>query len=90
MEPVRTCIGCRSRAARSELIRVVEREGGLLVDRSAVEPGRGAWVHPRLECVETATARGAFGRALRRAVSNDLEVRHLAQQLAADPPAARQ
>ncbi|HET6209355.1 MAG TPA: YlxR family protein [Jatrophihabitans sp.] len=28
-------------------------------------PGRGAWLHPRLDCMERAERRRAFGRALR-------------------------
>jgi predicted RNA-binding protein YlxR (DUF448 family) len=34
-------------------------------DPSANLPGRGAWVHPTLHCVEAAVKRKAFGRALR-------------------------
>ncbi|WP_082487920.1 YlxR family protein [Leifsonia sp. Root112D2] len=71
MEPVRTCIGCRSRAPRSSLLRVVARESQLVVDETATLPGRGAWVHPTIECYTTATQRRAFGRALRAAVALD-------------------
>ncbi|GGA58786.1 hypothetical protein GCM10011490_05930 [Pseudoclavibacter endophyticus] len=89
MGPVRTCIGCRSRAERSQLTRVVARDGRLLVDRSAHKPGRGAWVHPLVECLELALARHAFGRALRARVTNDDDVQNLVHQLAADHSAAR-
>ena len=65
MEPVRTCVGCRARADRSSLLRVVARIPVVVVDETAVLPGRGAWVHPRIECVEKARTRKAFGRALR-------------------------
>jgi len=37
----------------------------VVADPSAVLPGRGAWVHPTTECVETSIKRKAFGRALR-------------------------
>ncbi|WP_237656889.1 YlxR family protein [Agreia sp. COWG] len=37
----------------------------VVVDETASLPGRGAWVHPRIECVEKAQTRRAFGRALR-------------------------
>jgi predicted RNA-binding protein YlxR (DUF448 family) len=46
-------------------VRVVARGGEVVVDHSAILPGRGAWVHPTRECVETAIQRKAFGRALR-------------------------
>jgi len=65
MEPVRTCLGCRARAEKSSLTRVVARNGEVVVDDSATLPGRGAWVHPTLECVEKALTRKAFGRALK-------------------------
>ncbi|WP_349308690.1 YlxR family protein [Microbacterium sp. MM2322] len=71
MEPVRTCVGCRARAPRSSLLRIVARDGALVIDEKAVLPGRGAWVHDTDTCVSTAIKRRAFGRALR--VSTPLE-----------------
>ena len=65
MNSVRTCLGCRKRADRSLLVRVVAREGEAVADVSATAPGRGAWVHPTTRCVETAIARKAIARALR-------------------------
>lgn len=41
------------------------RNGEVVADASATLPGRGAWVHPTRECVEKASTRNAFGRALR-------------------------
>lgn len=68
-EPVRTCVGCRERAAKQELLRVVARGSGddlvVVPDPEAREPGRGAYLHPRLPCLDLATRRRAFGRALR-------------------------
>ncbi|HLP23195.1 MAG TPA: YlxR family protein [Microbacteriaceae bacterium] len=65
MEPVRTCIGCRSRAPRSQLIRLVVQHDVLHVDESKSLAGRGAWVHPDASCVELADRRRAWQRALR-------------------------
>ncbi|AYG04467.1 YlxR family protein [Gryllotalpicola protaetiae] len=79
MEPVRTCIGCRSRAPRSSLLRVVVQESVIVVDESATLPGRGAWLHPSPECVKKALQRKAFGRALR--VSGAIETVSIAHQL---------
>ena len=70
MEPVRTCIGCRQRADKSALVRVVASNGIAVVDFSAVATGRGAWVHPHSECVTTAVKRRAFGRALRTEITD--------------------
>ncbi|MGJ4843026.1 YlxR family protein [Leifsonia sp. Le1] len=65
MEPVRTCVGCRSRAPRSSLLRVVAQNSKLVVDHSATLPGRGAWLHPVVGCLDKALQRRAFGRALK-------------------------
>ncbi|WP_308471453.1 YlxR family protein [Pseudoclavibacter sp. RFBB5] len=65
MSSVRTCVGCRSRSARSQLLRVVLRQGSLEVDISASLPGRGAWIHPTAECTRLAIERRAFLRAFK-------------------------
>ena len=65
MSSVRTCLGCRARTDPSALLRVVERNGVVTPDPSATMTGRGAWVHPTIECIETSIKRKAFGRALR-------------------------
>ncbi|WP_332843741.1 YlxR family protein [Actinomycetospora lemnae] len=63
--PVRTCIGCRSRASASELLRVVAADGIADPDPRHRKPGRGAWVHPDPDCLTRAERRSAFPRALR-------------------------
>jgi predicted RNA-binding protein YlxR (DUF448 family) len=44
---------------------VLSQNDILIIDESAVLPGRGAWVHPTRECMDAALRRRAFGRALR-------------------------
>ncbi|MGV9879288.1 YlxR family protein [Streptomyces sp. NPDC003006] len=63
--PERTCVGCRERAAKSELLRIVAIEGDCVPDRSGTLPGRGAYVHPALVCLDLAVRRRAFPRAFR-------------------------
>jgi uncharacterized protein len=67
--PQRTCVGCRRRADRSRLLRVVAGRAGdvvsLLPDVRARLPGRGAWLHPDTACLDLAERRRAFPRALR-------------------------
>ncbi|MFC5929028.1 YlxR family protein [Cryobacterium melibiosiphilum] len=79
MDPVRTCIGCRSRAARSSLLRVVAGKSELVVDDTMTLPGRGAWLHPTASCFQEALKRRAFGRALR--VTSLLDARQLENRL---------
>lgn len=72
-EPIRTCIGCRRRAGRDELWRLVRGEDGLVVDLSRTASGRGANIHPDPACWELAVRRRAIGRALRiEGVSEEL------------------
>ncbi|GAA0218651.1 YlxR family protein [Cryptosporangium japonicum] len=67
--PTRTCVGCRQRAAATELLRVVAIERGgtrvTIPDPARRLPGRGAWLHPDPACFVLAERRRAFGRALR-------------------------
>jgi predicted RNA-binding protein YlxR (DUF448 family) len=68
-ESVRTCLGCRQRAARHELLRVVATDQGsglaVVPDPGRRLPGRGASLHPTPECLALAIRRRAFSRALR-------------------------
>ncbi|HXB50366.1 MAG TPA: YlxR family protein [Streptosporangiaceae bacterium] len=63
--PVRTCIGCGARAAKHDLIRLVAAGDQIVPDITARQPGRGAYLHPSLACLERAQRRKAFSRALR-------------------------
>ena len=67
--PIRTCIGCGERAAKPDLVRVVAAGDEIVPDAAARLPGRGAYLHPSLACLERAQRRKAFPRALRRPAS---------------------
>ena len=65
-------MGCRTRATRSALLRVVavgveagDQPPRLTPDPDRRLPGRGASVHPDPRCVDLADTRRAFPRALR-------------------------
>lgn len=66
MPPTRTCLGCRQRAEKGELVRIVARDKRLVSDPAQRLPGRGAYLHPGADCLAKAVKRRAFGRALRR------------------------
>ncbi|WP_166987173.1 YlxR family protein [Canibacter zhoujuaniae] len=65
MEAVRTCVGCRKRDDRSRLLRVVARNGALVIDERGDAAGRGCWLHRSAQCVNRALSRQVFQRALR-------------------------
>ncbi|WP_114454550.1 YlxR family protein [Halopolyspora algeriensis] len=93
-EPIRTCVGCRTRAWASELLRVVAEDGRVAVpDPRRRHSGRGAWVHPDPACLRQAERRRAFPRALRVPGRLDTSavqahVEHVAHEVTgAEPPA---
>ena len=48
-----------------ELLRVVARDGAVVPDSGRPQPGRGAHLHPKADCLKLAERRRAFPRALR-------------------------
>ncbi|MFD0317600.1 YlxR family protein [Streptomyces flavalbus] len=63
--PERTCVGCRERAAKTDLLRIVAIKDECVPDPRGTLPGRGAYVHPAPVCLDQAVRRRAFTRALR-------------------------
>ncbi|RMD95467.1 MAG: YlxR family protein [Calditrichaeota bacterium] len=52
--PIRTCIGCRQKKSKYELLRIVRTpQGTLEVDPEAKKPGRGAYFCYDEKCVKT-------------------------------------
>jgi predicted RNA-binding protein YlxR (DUF448 family) len=79
-----------------ELLRVVAVSTGngeyaVIVDTGSNLPGRGAWLHPKPQCVHQAIRRRAFTKALRIAGSPDISavVEHLESLGALDSPGNR-
>jgi predicted RNA-binding protein YlxR (DUF448 family) len=66
--PERSCVGCRQRAPKRELVRLVRGPDGVALDPAASAPGRGAYVHRDAACIGRALAKGALARALRTGV----------------------
>ncbi|GAA3758820.1 YlxR family protein [Salinactinospora qingdaonensis] len=81
--PIRTCVGCRSRAAQSDLLRLVRDDGGITPDHSQSAPGRGAYLHFDLRCWESAQRRRVWAKAFR--VADGLDTSPVAAYFAAAP-----
>ncbi|MFF7332445.1 YlxR family protein [Streptomyces sp. NPDC090306] len=73
--PERTCVGCRKRTAKIELLRIVAAEGACVPDPRGTLPGRGAYLHPDVVCLDQAVRRRVIPRALR--VPGPLDVKAL-------------
>ncbi len=66
LEPTRTCLGCRRRRPKGEMVRLVRRaDGSVAADRTG--PGRGAYVCRDTECVERALKPARLAHAFRGA-----------------------
>lgn len=62
---MRTCVGCQKQDEPEAMIRLVlDEAGGLVVDLAGRAFGRGAWVHPRTDCL-LRSARGGAQRGLK-------------------------
>jgi uncharacterized protein len=84
--PDRTCIGCRKVGPAVGMVRLVARENRVVIAPRHGGPkmprqGRGAWLHPKIECVSAAPR--AVARAFRGAVSMTEPIQFLAEMRAA-------
>jgi predicted RNA-binding protein YlxR (DUF448 family) len=71
MDAVRTCVGCRQRGNRADLVRIINSQGFLKIDSQKSMSGRGSWLHPSSKCLEIAVERSAFARALKAKMDHE-------------------
>jgi predicted RNA-binding protein YlxR (DUF448 family) len=65
---IRTCLGCRQRRPKHELVRLVrDADGAVGTDARGRRPGRGAYVCADPSCVERALKGGRLAHAFRAA-----------------------
>jgi uncharacterized protein len=76
--PERTCVGCRSRKTRDQLIRLALVDGRVTLAQGSSR-GRSAYLCPNDECLAKALRRKALKRAF-RADAHDDGVRELFAQ----------
>lgn len=82
-------MGCRVRGPRSTLVRLVAVAAVVTVDLTASQPGRGAWLHPDVRCLDRAIRQRAIPRALRQPVQINRD--EIAAELARyEPPNNRE
>jgi hypothetical protein len=75
--PQRTCIGCRRVLAKRELIRLVRRPEGIVIDPTSKLAGRGAYLHNQRSCWERGL-KGALAQALKVTLT-PADVEHLGE-----------
>ena len=81
-------MGCRERAAKDELLRLVvgsdpHGHPAVVPDPGGGAAGRGAHLHPTTACLDLAVRRRAFARALRVSGGPGLSSTPVAEHLAA-------
>ena len=61
--PQRTCIGCKEKKEKRELIRIVkDKEGNITLHRTGRSNGRGAYICDNIQCLEKAIKTKALAR----------------------------
>jgi predicted RNA-binding protein YlxR (DUF448 family) len=70
-EPQRSCVGCRERARKADLLRIVRSSEGARIDRIGSASGRGAYVHRDQACADAVVRGGALANALRSGLTQE-------------------
>ena len=74
--PQRQCMGCRERADKRDLIRVVRTPAGeVQLDFSGKLGGRGAYICPKAECLKKAQKSKALERSLEVPIPDEVYAR---------------
>ena len=71
-EPERMCAACRKRAAKQTLLRIVQRDGAIHIDREQQSQRRAVYLCRSVECIRKAQKSRALGRAFRRQVDDSV------------------
>lgn len=71
--PQRMCVGCQEMRPKKELVRIVRTTSeDIEVDPTGKKSGRGAYICPRMECLQRAHKEKRLERALERPVSKEI------------------
>ena len=75
--PQRTCIGCKEKKDKKDLIRIVkDKEGNITLDKTGRSNGRGAYICDNIQCLEkaikTKTLARTFEMEIEETVYNEL------------------
>ena len=71
--PLRTCMGCKEKKPKKELIRIVKNKDGLIsIDRTGKLDGRGAYICDSAECLEKIVKSKRLERVLESKISEEI------------------
>ena len=69
--PERSCVACRDKKDKRDLIRLVCNSNSVKVDDLGKMPGRGAYLCSKLVCWESGLRQNRLDHALRTKISNE-------------------
>ena len=71
--PLRSCVGCREKKPKRELVRIVRTpEGEGLLDLTGKKSGRGVYICPREACFKQALKAKQLEKNLERSISEEV------------------
>lgn len=70
-EPIRTCVGCRQKRPKKDLIRVAKSKKQIKVTNEKETGGRGAYFCPQESCFLAAKTKSRLEKALRISLTED-------------------
>ncbi len=71
--PQRTCIGCKAKKDKKDLIRIVkDKEGNIFIDRTGKANGRGAYICDDINCLEQAIKSKSLQRSFEMNITEEV------------------
>ena len=67
-KPVRKCICCGEKFFKSDLIKIVLKDGEIAVDKTHKSEGRGAYICKNPDCIDLMIKKRCLNRAFKRQI----------------------
>ena len=68
----RRCCVCRQHADKSELVRLVKTEEGIVIDKAGKIQGRGVYVHRHQSCIDACIKKQSLNAAFKGSVNKEV------------------
>ncbi|MDR0978766.1 MAG: YlxR family protein [Lachnospiraceae bacterium] len=71
--PQRTCMGCRAKNSKQELIRILKSKDGIItIDKTGKLDGRGAYICDNMNCLEKVIKSRNLEKVLKVKISEEI------------------
>ena len=71
--PQRTCIGCKEKKDKKDLIRIVKNKNGeISIDKTGKQEGRGAYICNKVECLDKVIKSKRLEKVLETKISSEI------------------